>query len=87
MVDRVPLWEKQDVYTLIVERSFATYRNVVHGFLEFYKTNRHLKEDDLRAILRGLNAIGGVKILPVMTKQEVYEELVKISNFSNIAVA
>jgi hypothetical protein len=81
------LWEKQDVYTAIVERSFATYPNVVHGFLEFYKNNKKLKEDELRAILRGLNSIGGVKILPLMSKQEIVDEIKRISDFSKIAVA
>lgn len=81
------LWEKQDVYTAIVERSFATYPNLVHGFLEFYKGNKQLKEDELRAILRGLNAIGGVKILPVMSKQEVIDEIKRIADFNKIAFA
>lgn len=80
------LWEKQDVYTLIVERSFATYPNVVHGFLEFYKKNRHLKEDELRLVLRGLNAIGGVKMLPMLTKKDVNDELVKIASFNKVAI-
>ncbi len=81
------LWEKQDVYTALVERSFATYPNFVHGFLDFYKINKHLKEDDLRGILRGLNAIGGVRVLPVMTKEEVVDEIKRIAGFNKISVA
>ena len=81
------LWEKQDVYTAIVERSFATYPTIVHGFLEFYKQNKQLKEDELRIILRGLNAIGGVKILPMLTKQEVIQEIKRMADFSKIAIA
>jgi hypothetical protein len=80
------LWEKQDVYTALAERSFATYPNLIHGFLEFFKLNRQLREDELRAILRGLNAVGGVKILPILSKEGVIDQIKRISNYNKIQV-
>lgn len=80
------LWEKQDIYTALVERSFVSYPNVVHGFLDFYKRNKHLKEDDLRALLRGLNAVGGVKILPLIPTEEMPDELRRVADYNRISV-
>lgn len=80
------IWEKQDVHVAIMERSYGTYPNLVHAFLEFYNANRHLKEDDLRTMLKGLNAIGGVKVLPIMSRQEVIIEIKRIAEFGKIEV-
>jgi hypothetical protein len=81
------IWEKQDVHVALMERSFSTYPNIIQGFLEFFKKNKQLKEDELRAILRGLNAIGGVKVLPVLSKQEAVDEIKRIADFNKIATA
>ncbi len=81
------IWEKQDLWTGLMERSFSTYPNVVQGFLEFYKLNKQLKEDEIRFMQRGLNAIGGVKMLPLLSKQEIIDELRQIADFSKIQVA
>jgi Family of unknown function (DUF6339) len=78
------IWEKQDVQVALMERSFSTYPNIIQGFLEFFKDNKHLKEDELRAIIRGLNAIGGVKVLPLLSKQEVVEEIKRVVDFNMI---
>lgn len=81
------IWEKQDLWTGLMERSFSTYPNVVQGFLEFYKLNKQLKEDEIRLMHRGLNAIGGVKMLPLLSKQEVVDELRRIADFGKIQVS
>jgi len=81
------IWEKQDVHVALMERSFSTYPNIIQGFLEFYKNNKQLKEDALRAIIKGLNALGGVKMLPLLSKEEVIAELKLIADFSRIPVA
>lgn len=76
------IWEKQDVWMGLMERSFSTYPNIVQAFLEFYGLNKSLKENELRAILRGINAIGGVKMLPLLTKQDVLDEIKRIADFN-----
>jgi hypothetical protein len=81
------IWERQDIQLALMERSFSTYPNIVQGFLEFFRGNRHLKEDELRAIIRGLNAIGGVKVLPLLLKEEVIDEIKRVADYSRIAVA
>lgn len=81
------IWEKQDIQVALMERSFSTYPNIVQGFLEFFEQNRHLKEDELRALIRGLNAIGGVKVLPLLLKEEVIDEIKRIADYSKIAIA
>lgn len=81
------IWEKQDLWTGLMERSFSAYPNVVKGFLEVYRLNKQLKEDEIRMMHRGLNAIGGVKMLPLLSKQEVVDEIRRIADFSKIQVA
>lgn len=81
------IWEKQDIQVALMERSFSTYPNIVQGFLEFFDKNRHLKEGELRVLIRGLNAIGGVKVLPLLLKEEVVAEIKKIADYSKIDIA
>jgi len=80
------IWEKQDVQVALMERTFSTYPNVIQGFLEFFKSNKQLKEDELRGIIKGLNALGGVKVLPLLPKEEIITELKKIADYSDISV-
>jgi len=70
-----------------MERSFGTYPNFVSSFLEFYKTNKHLNEDEIRLILRGVNSIGGVKSLPLLNKNEVIHEIARIAEYGKIKIA
>lgn len=81
------IWEKQDIHVALMERSFGTYPNFVHDFLEFYKKNKHLSEDNIRLILRGINSIGGVKTLPLLNSEEVIYEIKRVANYGNIKVA
>lgn len=78
------LWSKQDLVQNIVERSYGTYPNVVTALLEVYKENSQLKEQELRFLYTGLNSIGGVKILPMLSKSEVKKEIIKVSEFKDI---
>lgn len=78
------LWMKQDLIQNLVERMYGTYDNVVKGVLEMYKNNKQLSEDELRALYTGLNAIGGVKVLPILSKEEVQIELRRIAEFKGI---
>lgn len=80
-------WEKQDIQVALMERTFSTYPNVVQGFLEFYKGNKRMKEDELRLLLRGLNALGGVKLLPLLTKEEIRDEILRIAEFNQMSIA
>lgn len=78
------IWKRQDVWMGLMERSFSTYPNIMQGFLEFYKSNEQLKEDELRIVLRGLNAIGGVKVLPMLSKNEVIDEIKRIADYTKM---
>jgi hypothetical protein len=81
------IWEKQDIHVALMERSFGTYPNFVHNFLDFYKKNKHLSEDEIRLILRGVNSIGGVKLLPLLNTDEVISEIKRVANYGKINVA
>lgn len=81
------LWSKQDLIQNLVERSYGTYENVLIAFLEVYKANQNLTENELRQLYTGLNAIGGVKVLPLLTRQEVCEELGRVAAYSGIVLA
>lgn len=81
------IWEKQDIHVALMERSFGTYPNFVSSFLEFYKMNKHLNEDEIRLILRGVNSIGGVKSLPLLNKNEVIHEIARIAEYGKIKIA
>jgi hypothetical protein len=78
------LWSKQDIYMGLVERSFGTYSSVVKGFLEFYSNNLFLKEGQIRSLLTGLNAIGGVKPLALHSKDEIIDILIGLKQFLHI---
>lgn len=78
------LWEKQDIIQGIVERSYGTYESVVQTFLETYKSNKQLSEKELRSLYKGLNSIGGVKILSALNKEEVGFEILRVAQFSGI---
>lgn len=78
------IWEKQDLHVALMERSFGTYSNIVHGVLEFSNINKHLVGNDWKRLLRGLNAIGGVKMLPSLTKEDVVDEIKRIASYEKI---
>ena len=78
------LWEKQDIIQNLVERSYGTYENIIIQFLETYNLNKHLTEKELRILYTGLNAIGGVKILSALSKDEVSLEMSRIAKYSGI---
>jgi Family of unknown function (DUF6339) len=79
------LWEKQDFYQNLIDRRFSTYRGTLMGFLNFYSKNKHLDlKQDMRKLFKGLNALGGVRVLSLMQEQEVEKELVKLCGFYKI---
>ena len=77
------LWSKQDIYQNLVERSYGTYDSVLKGFLEFYSENIFLKEDELRKLFTALNAMGGVKVLSNLNKNEIKVYLQKLMLYYN----
>ena len=81
------LWSRQDLIQNLVERSYGTYENVLIAFLEMYSVNQHLTDKELRQLYTGLNAIGGVKILPLLSKDSVREELARVAAYSGIDLA
>ncbi len=82
------LWEKQDFYQNLIDRKFSTYPGILKGFLRFYSENRHLDiKRDMRRLFKGVNALGGVRILPLLTEKEVYLELFRLSKFYKISAA
>lgn len=81
------LWNKQDIYQNLVERSYGTYSSVVKGFLEFYSENNFLKENQLRRLFTALNSIGGVKVLSVHSKEEIKSVLSDLSKFYEFKIA
>lgn len=81
------LWSRQDIYQNLVERSYATYEPVVTGLLEFYSANTQLKEDQLRRLFTALNAVGGVKSLPVQDKNEIRTILTDLAIYYGFKVA
>lgn len=79
------LWEKQDFYQNLIDRRFSTYRGTLMGFLMFYSKNKHLDmKQDMRKLFKGLNALGGVRVLSLMEEQDVEKELVKLCGFYGI---
>lgn len=76
------LLEKQDFYQNLIDRRFSTYRGTLIGFLNFYSKNKHLDlKLEMRKLFKGLNALGGVRVLSLMQEQEVEKELVKLCGF------
>jgi hypothetical protein len=81
------LWEKQDFYQNLIDRRFSTYQGTLIGFLNFYSKNRHLDlKQDMRKLFKGLNALGGVRVLSLMPEKEVENELVKLCGFYGVHV-
>lgn len=78
------LWETQDIFQGLLERKYGAYPQVVKGFLEFYRRNKQLKQNEIRTIFSGLNSIGGVKHLPLLDSKDIMLEIANISNFRNI---
>jgi hypothetical protein len=80
------LWSKQQLQQSVVERSYGTYSTVVRGILETYLNNNHLSDFHIKLLAKGLNAIGGVKLLANFTTQEVKENLETVAKFNNISL-
>ena len=80
------IWDRQDIHVALTERSFGTYSVFLQAFLQFYKKNKHLKENQIRAILKGINAIGGVKVLPLLNIAEVIDELRRVADYNKVAI-
>ncbi len=79
------LWEKQDFYQNLIDRRFSTYQGTLRGFLNFYSKNKHLDmKQDMRKLFKGLNALGGVRVLSLMQEQEIQIELNKMCSFYKI---
>ena len=78
------LWSKQDLFTGIFERSYGTYENVVKSIVVIYDSNPHLTEGELRMLHTGLNAVGGVKLLALLSMEDVSKELKRIADYNNI---
>lgn len=80
------IWERQDIHVALMERSLGTYPNLIRTFLEFYKKNRQLAENDIRMILRGINATGGVKQIPLLDDNAVLAEIRRVADYAGIKV-
>ena len=80
------IWDRQDIHVALTERSFGTYSSFLHAFLQFYKKNKHLKEDEIRTILKGINAIGGVKVLPLLNISEVIDEIRRVADYNEVMI-
>jgi Family of unknown function (DUF6339) len=79
------LWEKQDFYQNLIDRKFSTYPETLKAFLNFYSKNRNLDlKGDMRRLFKGINALGGVRILSLMDEKEVNHQLEKLCNFYRI---
>lgn len=79
------LWNKQDVYQNLIDRKYSTYPSTLKGFLNFYANNRNLSPTaDLRRLFKGLNALGGVRVLSLLTEKEIITELEKLCDFYKI---
>ncbi len=44
-------------------------------FLEYFIDNPNLTRENRRDIIKEINLIGGVKVLPLLTKAEIYAEI------------
>lgn len=81
------LWGKQDFYQNLIDRKYSTYSSILEGFLNFYKQNNYLDlKKDMRKLFKGINALGGVRILPLLSKEEVFNQLVELCKFNNISL-
>lgn len=79
------LMSKQDLIAGITERAFWANRNLRVAILEYLKENPEIasNENQTRELLKSLNLIGGVKILPLLTINEIKKIL--LSTTLNIA--
>ncbi|MEO8402967.1 MAG: DUF6339 family protein [Chitinophagaceae bacterium] len=79
------LWEKQDLYQNLIDRKFSTYRGTLTGFLNFYSEHKYLDlKKDMRKLFKGINALGGVKILSLLEDSDVQKELHRLCKFNKI---
>lgn len=79
------LWEKQDFYQNLIDRKFSTYPNVLLAFLEFYSSNRGIDQKlEMRRLFKGINALGGVRVLPSLSTAEVKEHIYRLCQFYGI---
>src|SRR5690606_13107312 len=82
------LWEKQDLYQNLIDRKLSIYEDTLKAFLEFYSKNRHLDmKRDMRRLIKGINAYGGVRVLPLLKKDQVLDQIHKLCQFYKIEAA
>lgn len=80
------LFSSVDFHQRVTESRFFTYPGVVKGLLTFYKENPQLRGTELRTLINGLNAFGGVKVLSMMTKDHTSATLTRLSKHHNIKI-
>ena len=69
----------QENTSSLLQRNMGAYDNIRFGFLEFFVENEtNLKSEDVQKMGTALNNYGGGNILPLLTKTEVKEILLKI---------
>lgn len=79
------LLEKQDFYQNLIDRKLSTYKDALNGFLEFYRKNNQIDlKFEMRKLFKGMNAIGGVRILAALNQAEVLDQLYRLCQFYNI---
>jgi hypothetical protein len=81
------LFSSQDLYQRVSESRFFTYSGVVCGLLTFFKENPQLRDkEEKRPLISGLNAIGGVKVLSMMTKDHTIAALHRLAKHRDIKI-
>jgi len=81
------LWDKQDVFQNLIDRKYSTYDGTLKGFLIFYGNHRNLSPTtDMRRLFKGINALGGVRVLSLMNEKEIESELEKLCEFYKINI-
>lgn len=81
------LFSSQDLYQRVSESRFFTYPGAVKGLLTFFKENPQLRDkEEKRPLINGLNAIGGVKVLSMMTKDHTVTSLERLAKHNNITI-
>lgn len=79
------LWERQDFYQNLIDRKLSTYSCILKGFIEFYSLNKQIDlKFEMRKLIKGINAYGGVRLLPLLGENEVKEQIFKLCKFYNI---
>ena len=76
------LTSKQDIIVGILERTFGSNENIRFALLDFLKQNPDVaeKEDKWRELFKQTNLLGGVKNLPFLSKDDIFNNLTKINN-------